>query len=83
MMSQESRSIAEQARRLYESDLRSVLEQSDRGRFVAIEPTSGEYFVGDTFDAAVNSALDRFPERLTHTIRIGHRTALHLGGVIQ
>ena len=50
-------------------------------RFVAIEPESGEYFLGDTFDEAVKSARTKYPSRLSHTIRIGHRAAFHIGGV--
>lgn len=83
MISDESRAVAEKANQIYQSRLRHVLEQNEFGRFVAIEPVSGDYFVGDTFDAAVNSALDRYPDRLTHTIRIGHLAAFHLGVLAQ
>lgn len=48
-------------------------------RFVAIEPESGEYFLGNTFDAAVKSARTKYPDRLSHTIRIGHRAAFYIG----
>jgi hypothetical protein len=47
-------------------------------QFVAIEPDSGEYFLGDTFDEAVKSARTKYPARLSHTIWIGHRAACHL-----
>lgn len=79
MISDESRTVAEKAKRIYESRLRNLLEQSDFGKYVAIEPTSGDHFLADTFDDAVNSAIDRYPDRLTHTIRVGHRAAFHLG----
>ena len=49
--------------------------------FVAIEPESGEYFLGDTFDEAVKSARAKHPSRLSHIIRIGHRAAFHIGGL--
>ena len=79
MMSSDMKAIAFKAKELYESELREGLERSDFGRYVAIEPDSGDHFVGNTFDAAVDAAMDKHPERLTHTIRIGHRAALHLG----
>jgi hypothetical protein len=44
---------------------------------------SGNFFVGVTFDEAVNAAIDAFPDRLTHTLRIGHAAALHLGVLAQ
>ena len=83
MISEESRAIAEKAKNIYESRLRIELEQRDVGRYVSIEPLSGEYFLGDTFDDAVNSAIDRYPDRLTHTIRIGHPAAFHLGVLVR
>ncbi len=83
MISQTSQSIAELARHLYETALRPPLEMQFSGQFVAIEPISGRYFIGDSFDDAVNAALDECPEQLTFTLRIGHQAALHLGGMIR
>ena len=67
------------AKEIFESRLRKDLEQDYFGDFVAIEPESGDYFIGTTFDDAVNAALDKYPGRITHTIRIGHNAAIHLG----
>jgi hypothetical protein len=79
MVSATTKSIVERAKYLYEVKLRQQLEPNEIGRYVAIEPESGDFFIADTFDEAVNSALDRFPDRLTHTIRVGYPAALHLG----
>ncbi|MEZ6099464.1 MAG: hypothetical protein R3E01_10870 [Pirellulaceae bacterium] len=79
MISNESRAIAEEAKKLYESGLRDALERNSFGKYVSIEPQSGDHFVGETFDDAVNAAIDKYPSRLTHTIRVGHRAAFHLG----
>jgi hypothetical protein len=79
VISEESRAVSANARRIYESQLRKELEEKHSGRYVCIEPVSGSYFLGDTFDGAVNAAIDVFPNRLTHTLRIGHPAALHLG----
>ena len=81
MISRETKSVAEEARIIYESRLREILEQSHFGRYVSIEPESGHHFLGDTFDEAVNLAIDAYPNRLTYTIRIGHVAAFHLGGL--
>ncbi|MGO8688873.1 MAG: hypothetical protein ACLQLG_04510 [Thermoguttaceae bacterium] len=82
MFSEESRAVAEKAVSLYDSRLREELEQKHSGQYVCIEPVSGRYFLGETFDQAVNAAIDAFPERLTHTLRIGHTAALHLGVLV-
>jgi hypothetical protein len=82
VISEESKAVAASARRIYESQLRKELEQTHSGRFVCIEPVSGSYFLGNTVDEAVNAAIDAFPKRLTHTLRIGHPAALHLGVLV-
>jgi hypothetical protein len=82
MLSNESKRIASESKKRYEQ-LREKLESSDLGKFICIEPKSGEYFIGDTFDDAVNKAIDKHPDRLTHTLRIGHFAALHLGVLLR
>jgi hypothetical protein len=82
MISEESKVVAENARRIYDLHLREELEQEYPGKYACIEPMSGKFFLGDTFDQAVNAAIDAFPYRLTHTLRIGHGAALHLGVLI-
>lgn len=83
MLSNEAQAIAIRAKKLYATRLRETLEQSHLGEYVCIEPESGDFFIGATFDSAVNQAIDAHPDCLTHTMRIGHATALHLGVLIQ
>jgi hypothetical protein len=80
MVAAETKAVIERAKRVYDQ-LRHVLEPQHLNRFVAIEPESGDYFLGDTFDEAVKSARAKYPSRLSHTIRIGHRAAFHIGGM--
>jgi hypothetical protein len=81
MVSSDTKAIIERAKQIYAGQLRAVLEPQHLNRFVAIEPESGEYFLGDTFDEAVKLARAKHSSRLSHTIRIGHRAALHIGGM--
>jgi hypothetical protein len=81
MVSADTKSVIERAKRIYSEQLQAVLEAQHMNRYVAIEPDSGEYFLGDTFDEAVNSASAKHPSRLSHTIWIGHRAAFHIGGM--
>jgi hypothetical protein len=80
MVSAETKSVIDRARWIYNNQLENGLKSQHMDRFVAIEPESGEYFLGDTFDEAVNSARTKYPSRLSHTIRVGHRAAFHIGG---
>lgn len=72
-------SISEQAKQVYELELRDQLEATHRDQFVAIEPTSKAYFLGDTFIAAALAAKNAFPERKSFVLRIGHDAAFHIG----
>jgi hypothetical protein len=72
-------SIAQNAKEVYENDLRERLEAGHRNEYVAIEPESRSYFVGKTFIAAALAAKEAFPNRKSFVIRIGHEAAFHLG----
>jgi hypothetical protein len=80
MVSELTRSVAERARHLYEVRLRATLEAEHTGRYVAVEPESGDFFVADTFDAAADAAQSAHPARQSHVLRVGHAAALHIGG---
>ncbi len=79
MPSQEAHEFARQAEWLYEHRLKAMLELSHPDAFVAIEPVSGEYFVGTTLSEAVGAARAAYPHRVAYTLRVGHRTAVYLG----
>ncbi len=80
MISERTRANAERARLIYDERLRAALEDQHAGRFVAVEPESGDYFLADTFDAAAEAAQVAYPSRLPHVMRVGHAAALHMGG---
>jgi len=78
VISETTRTIIEQAKALYELH-KLTWETSHSGEYVSIEPQSGEFFFATSFDAAVRAARSRFPERISHTIRIGHDATLFIG----
>lgn len=67
------------AEEYYSTHLRRVLEPQHRDEFVAIEPDSGDYFLGRTISEAIGAARRAHPDRLAHAMRVGHRAALHFG----
>lgn len=73
MVSAHTKTVIAKAKALYAERLRDLLEPQHLDRFVAIEPESGDYFLVDTLDAAVDLARAAYPTRITHVIRIGHR----------
>jgi hypothetical protein len=79
MLNDEQRQVADAAKRIYEEKLRAELEQSHLHQFVAIEPVSGEYFLGSTLSEAIGAARAKHPTRCTHAFRVGHQAAIHFG----
>jgi hypothetical protein len=79
MNTQNPNDLARSAREVYESRLRAELEASHRNEFVAVEPISGDYFLGTSLSEAIGAARDAHPDRLSHAIRIGHSATVHLG----
>ena len=80
MVTDQVRDTADRARRIYDQRLRAVLEADHSGQFVAVEPESGDHFLGDTLDAAANAAQTAHPDRRSHVLRVGHPAALYIGG---
>ena len=81
MISEESKAVAEKAKEIYAMRLQSHLEATQMNKFVAIEPESGEHFVADSFSQAVADARKAYPDRLSFVVRVGHKAAIHIGGV--
>lgn len=75
--------VAVRAKKIYEDRLRATLEAKVPDRFVAIEPESGDHFIGETLSEAIGKSREMHPERLAHAIRVGHRTAVHFGMHVQ
>ena len=67
------------AETIYADRLQAVLEPAHLDEFVAIEPESGDHFLGKTLNEATRAARQAYPNRLTHAMRVGHRAALHFG----
>ncbi len=65
---------------VYEEKLRAALEREHFGRYVALEPESGRYFLGDTSAEASGAAHDALPERRFYLLRVGYETAHSIGG---
>jgi hypothetical protein len=79
MASAESIAFAQRAKRVYAERLQAQLEATHRGQFVAVEPESGDYFLGRTPTEATLAARQAHPDRLTFLIRIGFSAAFEIG----
>lgn len=80
MLSPELQQLIERAKRVYEEKYKGELEAAHMNEFVAIEPDSGEYFLGGTMSEAVQAARAAHPNHRPYVLRVGHDVALHIGG---
>jgi hypothetical protein len=74
---------ARRAEAIYAQRLKDTLEVTHPDAFVAIEPDSGDDFLGRTLSEAIGLARKAHPDRLAHAIRVGHRATVHFGTSLQ
>ena len=55
---------------IYES-LRHVLEPEHTGKYVAIEVDSGDYFLGNDLNEALENAENEYPDREFFVVKVG------------
>jgi hypothetical protein len=79
MASQDTLELARRAELVYEQRLKSELEKTHLNYFVAVEPDSGDYFLGHTLSEAASAARKAFPDRRAFLMRVGHPAAVHIG----
>lgn len=72
--------LVESGQRFYDEHLRDRLEPEHAGRYVAIEPESGRYFLADTGTQALLEARQALPESLFYLARVGHLAADTISG---
>lgn len=70
----------ERGKRLYDERLRDELGPENAGRFLAVEPDSENYFLGDTDVEALTAAREAMPGSLFYLVRVGYETAHSIGG---
>ena len=72
--------LSENGQRLYDERLCALLEHEHAGEFVAIEPDTGRYFLGNSGLAALRAGRQALPDKLFYLLRVGSDAAYHVGG---
>ena len=71
--------FSQRGHKLYESQVRSQVEEGNHGRIVAIDIETGAFEVADESLSAAKQLLNRFPDAQIFGIRIGHRAVHRFG----
>ncbi|REJ41620.1 MAG: hypothetical protein DWQ54_11795 [Microcystis flos-aquae TF09] len=69
--------FARRGNHLYESQIRSQVEEGNHGKIVAIDIETGAFEVADDIVTASEHLLAKYPNAQTWFIRIGHRAVYH------
>jgi len=72
---------ADDAKLMYETELKESLERDFLGQHVAIVSQSRRHFVRPTFLEAALAAREAEPDHVPFVIRIGQDAAFHIGAV--
>jgi hypothetical protein len=72
--------VIARGKKIYEESLKGGLEPEHTGRYVAVEPETQRYFLGDTSAEALGFAHDAMPESHFYLARVGYETAHTIGG---
>ena len=73
-------SLAEHGQAVYTTLFQATLETEHPGEFVAIDPHSARYFLGQTATAALVAAHNAMPDTQFFLTRIGSDSAHKIGG---
>jgi hypothetical protein len=71
--------LLQRTQQIYDDRLKQELERTHLHSFVAIEPDSGDYFLGRTLSEASAAASAAHPDRRSCVLRVGHRTTIAIG----
>jgi hypothetical protein len=69
----------EDAKSIYEKELKELLERESPGHYIAIVSSSRRHFVRTSFLEAALAAREAEPEQIPVVIHIGHIAAFHIG----
>jgi hypothetical protein len=71
--------FARRGHEVYESQVRSQIEEGNQGRIVAIDIETGAFEVADDLVSAAKQLSARVPDTQTWFVRIGHSAVDHFG----
>ena len=78
-MTDVDKSIAASGKRVF-SEIETMLTAKYPGQYVAIEPTSGQYYVSNTMGGAIAKGRAIYPHRQFYTVGIGKPMHVPMGG---
>ncbi len=69
------------AHKIYQKIVDPKMNETDKGKFVIVEPDTKSYFVGQTSTEALEQAKQKFPDKMFYLARVGFKSAYSFGGL--
>ena len=71
--------VESQGEALYEENIRSRVEATERGKFVVIDVNSGDYEIDPDDAVATARLMAKRPSAITYAVRVGYPAAYRMG----
>ena len=68
--------VGPRARAVYKFDIQHLVEPKYTGRYIAIEPDSGDYEIHERLSGALEAMRMKRPDKYFFALRIGHKAAI-------
>jgi hypothetical protein len=68
--------IVDRGKKIYER-IKDTLEPKHKGEIVAIEVTTGDYFIGKDVTGADRKAREKYPDEVFYLAKIGYNAVWH------
>lgn len=72
--------VAARGEALYEQEIRPVVENENKGKYLVLDITTGEYEVDEDDLIATKRIMAKCPNAVLYGLRIGYPAAYRLGG---
>lgn len=73
----DTRQLAERGKEIYKK-LKDELEPKYKGKIMAIEVDSGDYFIDNSVSDRNRKAKEKHPNKIFHFVKIGYPVVYHL-----
>jgi hypothetical protein len=75
--------IAEKGKRIYEEQLRPMMNSEDHGKFIIIDIETGDYELDESDVVATQRALDKNPDAVLFGMRVGYPASYRIGAAFR
>ena len=64
--------------KIYNTKIKHLVEPQEKGKFLVIDVTTGDYIIGPDLGYATQELLDNRPDAAIYTIRVGYPTVFRI-----